>query len=410
MKPTSSHITYVYLVLNFLSTLAASFIWGINTLFLLNAGLTNMQTFGTIAYFMAGQVLFEVPTGMVADSLGRRTSYLLGTLTLSFSTLLYIVAWQTHAAYWVWAVSSVLLGLGFTFFSGATEAWLVDALTFTGHKGSLDAVFAKGQIVGGIAMLVGSVSGGLVAQATNLGIPYIVRALVLAITFIVAFIYMKDLGFTPTRSKRLVNDVRNLFGASFKHGLGNPPVRWVMLASPFTMGVGFYVFYALQPYLLSLYGDVHAYWIAGLTAAIVAGAQIAGGIAVPHVKKFFHRRTSLMLSGTFMGVILLLAIGLLPHFWVVLLLVVIWALLSAAITPVRQAYLNELIPTAQRATVLSFDSLVGSVGGIVVQPALGRVVDLWNYQTSFVGGAAFQAMALPFLLLAKTKRSSADTL
>ena len=54
--------------------------------------------------------------------------------------------------------SSLLLGLGFTFFSGAVEAWLVDALTATGFTGELETVFARGQIVGGAAMLSGSVA------------------------------------------------------------------------------------------------------------------------------------------------------------------------------------------------------------------------------------------------------------
>ena len=65
-----------------------------------------------------------------------------------------------------------------------------------------------------------------------------------------------------------------------------------MLASPFTAGVGFYAFYALQPYLLELWGDPEAYGIAGLVAAIVAGAQIVGGLAAPVIRKLFHRRTS----------------------------------------------------------------------------------------------------------------------
>ena len=65
-----------------------------------------------------------------------------------------------------------------------------------------------------------------------------------------------------------------------------------MLASPFTAGVGFYAFYALQPYLLELWGNPEAYGIAGLVAAIVAGAQIVGGLAAPLIRKLFHRRTS----------------------------------------------------------------------------------------------------------------------
>jgi hypothetical protein len=49
--------------------------------------------------------------------------------------------WQIHAPFVGWAISSILLGLGFTFFSGATEAWLVDALNATGFKGELESVF-----------------------------------------------------------------------------------------------------------------------------------------------------------------------------------------------------------------------------------------------------------------------------
>jgi len=87
-----------YLVLTLLTTLAASFIWGINTLFLLDAGLNNAEAFAANAFFAAGQVVFEVPTGVVADTRGRQLSFLLGAATLLISTLLYLVMWQIHAA------------------------------------------------------------------------------------------------------------------------------------------------------------------------------------------------------------------------------------------------------------------------------------------------------------------------
>src|SRR3989344_3391312 len=180
-----------YLTLMLLSTLAASFIWGVNTLFLLSAGLSNAQAFAANAFFTVGQVIFEVPTGIVADIYGRRTSYLLGALTLALSTFLYFLAWKMHVDFWAWALISAALGLGYTFYSGATEAWLVDALEFTGFKGSLEQVFAKGQITGGISMLAGAVGGGLIAQQIDLGVPYLLRTVVLLITFILAFIFMK---------------------------------------------------------------------------------------------------------------------------------------------------------------------------------------------------------------------------
>jgi MFS family permease len=408
MNPEPRTVQRVYLVLMLFSTLAASFIWGINTLFLLDAGLNATAAFAANALFTAGMVVFEVPTGVVADTVGRRASYLLGSLTLAVSTVLYWLAWQMEAPFWAWAVTSVLLGLGFTFFSGATEAWLVDALKFTGFKGNLESVFAKGQIVAGAAMLSGSVLGGLVAQWTNLGVPYILRGLALVVTFAVAFVYMRDWGFVPKPGKHPVREVRQVLGSSVHFGLGNPPVRWMMLAAPFSFGVGIYAFYAMQPYLLELYGDEQAYSIAGLAAAIIAGAQIIGGLAAPRVRLLFRRRTTAILTGLLIEGALLALLGVTTAFWVAVGLLVLWGLTAAAALPIRQAYMNGLIPSEQRATVLSFDNLLGSSGGVVIQPALGKVADVWSYSTSYLVAAGVHLMGVPFVVLARRARGVSD--
>jgi MFS family permease len=407
--PTSASIQRLYLLLMLGNTLAASFIWGINTIFLLDAGLSNLEAFAANAFFTAGMVVFEVPTGIVADTIGRRASYLLGTLTLSASTLLYVLLWRVEAAFWLWAIASMLLGLGFTFFSGAVEAWLVDALNATGFTGSLESVFGRGQVVSGVAMLSGSVAGGYIAQAASLGLPFVLRAAVLGVMFVVAFALMRDIGFTPTRGDGVVKGVSRIASASIEYGWRVPAVKWMMLASLFTAGVGIYAFYALQPYLLELYGDPEAYGIAGLVAAVVAGAQIVGGLAAPWIRKLFHRRTSALLFATAASTVTLALIGVLQHFWAAIALIVVWGLLFAASMPIRQAYLNGLIPSQQRATILSFDSLMGSSGGVVVQPALGRAADVWGYGTSYVLGAGISAFALPMILLSRRQNAPADT-
>src|SRR5215208_2766926 len=212
--PTSRSIQRTYLLLMLGNTLAASLIWGINTIFLLDAGLSNLEAFAANAFFTAGMVLFEVPTGIVADTIGRRFSYLLGTVTLTASTLLYVLLWQVEAPFWEWAVISMLLGLGFTFFSGAVEAWLVDALTATGFTGELEAVFGRGQVVSGAAMLTGSVAGGFIAAQTSLGVPFVLRGAVLAVMFGVAFRLMHDTGFTPEKGGRPVAEMRKVASAS----------------------------------------------------------------------------------------------------------------------------------------------------------------------------------------------------
>src|ERR1700754_4552070 len=231
---TPRSIQRPYLLLMLGNTLAASLIWGINTIFLLDAGLSNLEAFAANAFFTAGMVLFEGPTGIVADTVGRRGSYLLGTGTLAGATLVYVLLWQIGAPFFAWALASLGLGLGFTFFSGAVEAWLVDALQATGFTGSLDSVFAKGQVVSGAAMLTGSVAGGYVAQLTSLGVPFLLRGAVLIVMFGLAFAVMQDVGFTPRRGGRLTTEMRTIASASIEHGWRVPAVKWIMLSSVFT--------------------------------------------------------------------------------------------------------------------------------------------------------------------------------
>ena len=408
MNDQARTVQRVYLTLTLLTTLAASFIWGVNTLFLLDAGLSNEEAFLANAFFTLGMVVFEVPTGVVADTRGRRFSFLLGTATLLASTLLYLWMWDVRAPMWGWAVSSILIGLGFTFFSGATEAWLVDALHATGFSGSLESVFGRAQVVGGAAMLTGSVLGGVVAQVSDLGAPYLIRSGLLAVTMLVAWRFMRDLGFTPATDASPTAAVRRVLAGAIAGGLKNRPVRWLMIAAPFTAGTGIYVFYALQPFLLQLYGDRTAYSVAGLAAALVAGAQILGGLLVPRVRRLFRRRTDALILGGTLAVALLVALGYSNQFLVALLLVAGWSAIGAATGPLRQSFLNGVIPSAQRATVLSFDSLMGSAGGVVIQPGLGRAADLAGYGMSLVAAGIVYAVSLPFTVLARRERAASD--
>jgi MFS family permease len=407
-NPRSVQRTYLVLLLG--NTLAASFIWGINTIFLLDAGLSNLEAFAANAFFTAGMVLFEVPTGVVADTVGRRASYLLGTVTLTASTLLYVLLWQVGAPFWAWAVVSVLLGLGYTFFSGALQAWVVDALTASGFTGDMESVFGRGQAVTGAAMLIGSVAGGLIAQQTSLGVPFVLRGVVLAVMFAVAFKLMRDIGFTPAVTGRPLAAMRQVASASIDHGWRVPAhqplrgrCRWLMVESLFTGGVAVYGFYALQPYLLELYGDPHAYQIAGLSAAIVAGAQMLGGALASRIRGLFRHRVSALIAMAGGSAITIGAIGVADSFWPVIGLTVVWGLLFSATMPIRQAFLNDMIPSQQRATILSFDSLMSSAGGVWGQPVLGRAADAWGYAPSYAMSAAIAALGVPFLALSRRR-------
>jgi len=408
VNAASRRIRNRYLVLSQFVWLPTSLIVGVNTLFLLDGGLSNVEAFAANAIYTLGLVVFEIPTGMVADTWGRRTSYLLGAVVQLVGNVVYVWMWYSHGPFWGWGVASLLLGCGYTFFSGALEAWLVDALHHAGYKDDLDPIFAKNQIVTGVAMLVGTIAGGFIAQIAALGTPYLVRAGLQLVSFFVAFAVMKDIGFAPERAAGFAKQVKALAGAGWRYGIKNRPVRWVMLAAPFYMGTGMYGFYAAQPYLLDLFGDHQAIGIAGIAAAGIAATQVAGGFAVPFIRRHFRRRTHVLLASAALTVVALVLMGLIQSFAVVVTLLVVWAVAYAANVPVRQAYINALIPSRERATVLSFDSMVDSTGGVVFQPILGRVADTTGYAASYVVSGTIAFLGLPFLLLARRENASAD--
>jgi MFS family permease len=117
-----------------------------------------------------------------------------------------------------------------------------------------------------------------------------------------------------------------------------------------------------------------------------------------------------LVAGTLTSATILAGISVFQSFWAAVALLVVWALMFAALTPVRQAFINGLIRSQERATVLSFDSLLGSAGGVIAQPLLGRAADVWSYPISYAGCAAIQSLAVPFVLLARRERASSDAI
>ena len=311
-------------------------IWGVNTLFLLGAGLSFFEVFVANAAFSAGMVLFEVPTGVVADTLGRRVSFLLSLVVLSATTLLYVGLAEVGAGVVAFSVESVAMGLGFTFYSGAMEAWLVDALAVTGFTGALDSVFARGQQITGVAMLVGTVGGGLLGQI-DLSIPYVVRSVLLVLVFAVAYVVMHDLGFQPRRVTlgELPAEVAMNARAGVAYGWGQRPLRLLMLASCVQLGFLTWAFYAAQPYLLDLLSS-DAVWVAGIVTAGIALSTIAGNQLVEVLSRRCGRRTTLLLGAAVVQTCAAVVLGLVSSFWLALPALLLITAASGVTSPVRR--------------------------------------------------------------------------
>lgn len=384
-----------YLVISGLFTLSASVIWGINTLFMLDAGLTIFEVFVANAAFTAAMALLEIPTGVVADTRGRRASFLLAALFLALGTLAYVGVAFIGGSLLLFCLAGVILGLGYTFYSGAVEAWLVDALKATGYDEEMDRVFARASMVASIAMLLGTVVGGILGQV-DLALPYFVRAGLILMAFGVGFRTMHDLGFTPrtVRFKGIAGEMKKVASAGFTFGWQSPAVRLLVWDSFLALGFFSWAWYAWQPYFLELYGE-DAVWLSGLIASLFALAGIAGNALVGRLAKPGRKRTTLLLGSTTIVTSTMVATGAIRSFWITVPIFLLGAIASGVLQPVRQTFLHQSIPSSERATLVSFDSLMGSVGSVGGQTGLGYLSQERSIPAGFVVGGLVTFLAIP---------------
>jgi MFS family permease len=400
--------TVAYYVIAGLFTLASALIWGVNTLFLLDAGLDILGVFLANAAFTAGSVVFEIPTGLFADTRGRRASFLLSVALLVVTTGGYVIVARAGGGLLPFAIVSVLMGLGFTFYSGAVEAWLVDALEHSGYAGRLDRVFARGSMVSGAAMLVGTLAGGLLGDV-DLALPYVARCLMLLAAFVVAWIAMHDVGFTPRalRAREIGKEMRRVAEDSLQHGWAQRPVRLLMIVSAVQWGFMTWAFYAWQPYFLELLGR-DAVWVAGAAASAIAGAMILGNAIVEALSRFCGRRTTLLVWAAGALSVAAVLVGTSSSFWLALGGMVLLGMAIGVTGPVKQAFLHQSVPSAQRATVVSLDSMFGNGGGIVGQAGLGWLSRARSIEQGYLVGGMATVAAVPLLLAVRSAQASAD--
>jgi MFS family permease len=411
---TPRRVIFAYLSTSGLFTLATSLIWAINTIFLIQrGGLTLFQVMLVNTVYLIAQMLCEVPTGVIADTIGRKASYLLSIATIIVSTVLYVLTPILGWGIGGFMVASALIGLGFTFQTGAVDAWLVDALDAAGWTGPKEKVFAWGGMAFGAAMVAGSLLGGFLGQV-NLVIPYVVRTVVLVAAFVLVLFLVRDSGFEPRplHFSNFGSETKTILNAGVQYGWGSGVVRPLMFVSLVTGGVGMFAFYSWQPYVLELLGRPSAVWVLGVVQAGSSVAMIGGNSLVRMVMREGASRRDparVLALGSIAAAVLVLAIGgvgllrlgpgALPAAAAIVLWL-LWSVVFGLLGPVRSGFVNEHIPSAQRATVLSLDSLFADVGGSLGQPALGWIATRFSIGLAWVMGSAFFAAAAPLYAMA----------
>jgi hypothetical protein len=264
-------------------------------------------------------------------------------------------------------------------------------------------------MVTGVAMLAGSI-GGAAIGSYSLDIPYVVRAAVLGVSFCVAWATMHDAGFVPRTVDlgKVPEEMRRVARESLAASWASLPLRWLIGVRLVQWSFLMWAWYAWQPWFLELWGDPGAVWLAGVVAALMSVAMIAGNALVDWLTRYCGRRTTLMAWAMGAEVVLALVIGLVHEFWVVAPCFLLLIATAGVTGPLRSTSIHKLVSKENRASVLSFDSMVSSGGSMVGQSGLGWLSRAVSIPAGFVVGGLFSLVGLPVLWALRRLNDDSD--
>jgi MFS family permease len=348
-----------------------SFIFAVYPLFLRARGLDQFQINMVAAWYLVVTFFTDVPTGAFADAVGRRASVVIGCLLHVVALYLYFVSHH----YWQFILAESLEGLGSTFGNGPIDAWAVDALDAAGFSGSKDRIFSRQFQILRIAGTTGALIGAYAAQA-NIAMPFLLSSFAWAAAGVASFALMDR---TPPRQvsisrARIIRDIRRKSIDSTRLGLAHRGVRLLSIAALVTTAVWSAWWLEWPQYFNQGFGaGIGAVgWVfAGISLAQMAGAEITA-----RAPWAWERRAGFIAAMSMTASAALIVAGLAGgRVWLALAAILLAHLASGAIGPMLVSWYNELIAGENRATLLSFQTTLMTLGGAIGQPVQGMMVD-----------------------------------
>ena len=372
-------IVVSYLSLASLYSLGMSFIAGTYSNFLRGAGLDELQVnLVNVAYFVV-LTLFEIPTGIFADVFGRKKSFLISCFLLSISEFVY----AGSSYFFGFVLAESLAAVAHTFASGAFQAWFVDRLKHFGYEENLTKIFGWEKALRSVVCIVGALIGGYVAD-TSMRLPWILGGIVFLIVGILSSIYMKEEYFSKNTFslKKSWTLMKKTAKDSFIFAKNNKNFRFIIFAGMIQM---FAVMCANMEWQ-KLFGDYlkKNVAIAGMMAPIQISVLV-GGLFFSRwlLRKAKDEKLAILICQIIigLGIILTVSFASLP---LIVTFFLVHEVGRGMFGPIKDAYLHDNIPSVDRATLVSFESMYQHAGGALGLFASGCIAKYFGITPAWI--------------------------
>jgi DHA3 family tetracycline resistance protein-like MFS transporter len=365
----------VFYLLEFAASLAFAGIFTISSLYQVTvARLTPLQLVLVGTGLEATVFLFEVPTGVVADMYSRRLSIIIGYIIMGLGFILE----GSIPIFWAILAGEMLWGLGYTFTSGATQAWISDEI----GEAAAGQAFLRGSQVDNLGSLAGIGLSVALASRAHLNTPILAGGGLLILLALLLVLMMSEHGFKPL-PKEERNSWQNMT-ATFRRGLSMIHLRpglLTILAIGFFFGMyseGFdrlWTKHLLEHYTLPVaihlttpqwFGLINA---VGLLLSIFVTEILRRRIRTEDPRHLV--RILAVLSGLIIAGLAIFALG--SAFALALITIWIIDIARSLVSPLYTTWVNQRLDSSVRATVLSMSSQVDAIGQIAGGPLVGMV-------------------------------------
>jgi MFS family permease len=343
--------------------------WGhvkLSTVFIINA------------WFMLWNFFLEVPTGTVADFLGRKISLAVGGLVAAVAALVYI----SQPSLSRFLIAEVLFATAYTLHSGADEALAYDSLKLMNRTEDASRVLSRMEAFKLFGINLGTLTGSLIAAHWGLAAPMAAYALPAFLAFLVALSLREvTVDTTPTRRARYHQILFD--GARFF--VRHKAIFLVSIELAITNALAWGLIWLFQP-LLTRSGMPIAYF--GFVHAAACLAQILFLSQVQRLEKLFGSKRRLLLVATTISGLAFILLGVNRMLPIVIAGIVVGFAFSLPRIPIYSAYINAQTPSDKRATVLSFSSMCRTIIIVIVNPLTGYAAERSLSMTMLILGGS----------------------
>lgn len=379
-------IYYIYSVLSELLIVGP-----IVVLFMTAKGLSFTQIMVLQSICAFAVVLFDVPTGVIADKVGRKYSVMMGALFWGIGSLLYVYG-NTFA---IFALSEIMFSFGIALKSGANTALIYDTLKSLGKESEFAKIEGKASSFTFYVLGFGAILSSFVYKI-NINLPYLISAGFMALS-IIASLFFVEPPIEEKQEKEVFSYGKQII-ESFKYILGSEKIKAVIFYFMI-----FYIFYKssfwfYQPYMQSVNIPVEYFGF------IFFAFNIVAGLSSRYCQQIMNKTKPRTL--TFISILLIASFVMMGfiHIWVGVAAIFLQQIARGIYKPVTEKYLNKHIPSDKRATILSFQSFAGNITAAIAMPFLGILKDKTDIYVSNITMAVIMLILTGITIIYMNKR------